>query len=56
MPKLITTGGKHRQGGKPLRMNYAGIGYVYDNKKDAFIPQDRDYVWSDETNNWEDIK
>jgi hypothetical protein len=25
-------------GGTPLRKNYAGIGYTYDNTRDAFIP------------------
>ena len=31
-----TQGGVHRQGGTPLRKNYAGIGYVYDSERDAF--------------------
>jgi len=30
--------GKHKFGGKPLRQNYAGIGYKYDEILDAFIP------------------
>jgi hypothetical protein len=33
-----TYGGKHGLGGTPLRKNYAGIGYRYDKKRDAFIP------------------
>ena len=33
-----TSGGVHTQGGTPLRKNYAGIGYTYDNTRDAFIP------------------
>lgn len=33
-----TQGGKHINGGTPLRKNYAGIGYTYDRKRDAFIP------------------
>ena len=33
-----TFGGKHECGGKPLRMNFAGINYSYDKKRDAFIP------------------
>ena len=33
-----TSGGVHRQGGTPLRKNYAGIGYTYDSGRDAFIP------------------
>lgn len=31
-----TQGGAHRNGGTPLRKNYAGIGYVYDAGRDAF--------------------
>ena len=31
-----THGGQHRQGGTPLRKNYAGVGYTYDSTKDAF--------------------
>lgn len=31
-----TAGGEHRNGGTPLRKNYAGIGYVYDAGRDAF--------------------
>jgi hypothetical protein len=33
-----TVGGVHKSGGTPLRKNYAGIGYFYDEQKDAFIP------------------
>lgn len=33
-----TYGGVHRNGGQPLRKNYASIGYTYDAKRDAFIP------------------
>jgi hypothetical protein len=33
-----TSGGVHRLGGVPLRMNYAGVGYTYDRQRDAFIP------------------
>jgi hypothetical protein len=32
-----TYGGVHRAGGTPLRKNYAGIGYIYDAGRDAFI-------------------
>ena len=31
-----TQGGQHLLGGKPLRKNYAGIGYTYDSTRDAF--------------------
>ena len=33
-----TRGGVHETGGTPFRKNYAGIGYVYDSVRDAFIP------------------
>jgi len=33
-----TQGGVHSLGGTPLRKNYAGIGYIYDAIRDAFIP------------------
>ena len=32
-----TVGGVHLLGGTPLRKNHAGIGYTYDEDKDAFI-------------------
>lgn len=32
-----TQGGQHPEG-RPLRKNYAGIGYTYDLTRDAFIP------------------
>ncbi len=32
-----TRGGQHPEG-RPLRKNYAGIGYTYDRTRDAFIP------------------
>jgi hypothetical protein len=32
-----THGGVHTLGGTPLRKNYAGIGYTYDDTRDAFI-------------------
>jgi hypothetical protein len=34
-----TIGGVHQSGGIPFRKNYAGIGYTYDENRDAFIPQ-----------------
>jgi len=33
-----THGGVHSQGGTPLRKNFAGVGYTYDEVLDAFIP------------------
>ncbi len=49
-----TYGGKHPQG-KPLRKNYAGIGFTYDEQKDAFIPPKPfpSWVLNDETCLWE---
>ena len=32
-----TRGNQHPEG-RPLRKNYAGIGFTYDREKDAFIP------------------
>jgi hypothetical protein len=32
-----TYGGQHPEG-RPLRKNYAGIGFTYDRERDAFIP------------------
>ena len=33
-----TQAGVHALGGTPLRKNYAGVGYTYDQQRDAFIP------------------
>ena len=33
-----TIGGVHTTGGTPFRKNYAGIGFTYDETRDAFIP------------------
>jgi hypothetical protein len=33
-----THGGVHNNGGTPFRKNHAGIGYTYDETRDAFIP------------------
>ncbi len=33
-----TEEGKHKLGGTPLRKNFAGLGYTYDKKLDAFVP------------------
>ena len=45
-----TSGGVHRLGGTPLRMNYAGIGYTYDRIRDAFVPPQPFASWTlDET-------
>ena len=34
-----TIGGEHKLGGTPFRKNHAGIGYTYDEDRDAFIPK-----------------
>jgi hypothetical protein len=33
-----TKAGVHLLGGTPFRKNYAGVGYTYDEDRDAFIP------------------
>jgi len=50
-----TQGGVHVNGGEPLRKNYAGIGYTYDKKRDAFIPPQPFPSWTlnKETCLWE---
>lgn len=53
-----TQAGVHTLGGTPLRKNYAGIGYTYDEQRDAFIPpkpqslDEREYVLDEETCTW----
>lgn len=39
-------GVNYREGGIPLRMNYAGIGYNYDSELDAFIPPKEFDSWT----------
>lgn len=40
-----TIGGQHPEG-RPLRKNYAGIGYTYDVGRDAFIPPQPFASWT----------
>ena len=40
-----THGGQHPEG-RPLRKNYAGIGYTYDRVRDAFIPPQPYASWT----------
>jgi len=49
-----TVGGVHT-GGIPFRKNYAGIGYSYDNGRDAFIPPKPFASWAlnETTCTWE---
>lgn len=40
-----TYGGVHKEGGTPLRKNFAGIGFTYDSARDAFIaPKPDDFT------------
>lgn len=41
-----TRGGIHTEGGTPFRKNYAGIGYTFDETRDAFIPPRPFASWS----------
>ncbi len=53
-----TYGGVHSEGGTPLRKNYAGIGFKYDEDRDAFIPPKPagDYLFNEETCLWEKVE
>jgi len=50
-----TSGGIHRLGGTPFRKNYAGIGYTYDEDRDAFIAPQPYPSWTinEDTCQWE---
>ena len=50
-----TNGGVHLFGGTPLRKNHAGIGYTYDENRDAFIPPKvfNSWVLNENTCIWE---
>ena len=50
-----TLGGVHRLGGTPFRKNHAGIGYTYDEDRDAFIPKQPYNSWTlnESTCQWE---
>ena len=50
-----THGGVHSSGGTPLRKNHAGIGYTYDEDRDAFIPPKpfNSWILNENTCNWE---
>ena len=49
-----TYGGQHPEG-RPLRKNFAGIGYTYDSVRDAFIPPKPFNSWTlnEDTCLWE---
>jgi len=40
-----TSGGKHKLGGTPLRGNYAGIGYIWDEDNNIFYPKSPYASW-----------
>jgi len=50
-----THGGIHDNGGTPFRKNHAGIGYTYDEDRDAFIPKKPYNSWTlnEQTCQWE---
>jgi hypothetical protein len=47
-----TIGGKHTQGGTPLRGNYAGIGYTYDATNDVFYAPQPFASWVLDQTDW----
>ena len=49
-----TNGGIHSLGGTPFRKNHAGIGYTYDEVRDAFIPPKpyNSWILNETTCNW----
>jgi hypothetical protein len=50
-----THGGVHDNNGIPLRKNHAGIGYTYDEDRDAFIPKKpfNSWILNEDTCLWE---
>ena len=50
-----THAGVHKLGGTPLRKNHAGIGYTYDEDRDAFIPKKpyNSWILNEDTCLWE---
>jgi hypothetical protein len=50
-----THGGIHNNGGTPFRKNHAGIGYTYDEDRDAFIPKKpyNSWILNENTCLWE---
>ena len=49
-----TVGGVHNKGGIPFRKNHAGIGYTYDEDRNAFIPKKpfNSWILNETTCNW----
>lgn len=54
---INTYAGVHIQGGTPLRKNYAGIGFMYNEELDAFIPPKPEnypsFIINEQTGLWE---
>jgi hypothetical protein len=50
-----THGGVHSNGGIPFRKNHAGIGYTYDEGRDAFISPKpyNSWILNEQSCNWE---
>jgi len=50
-----TVAGEHLLGGTPFRKNYAGIGYTYDETRDAFIAPKpfNSWILNEDTCRWE---
>ena len=50
-----TNAGVHNNGGTPFRKNHAGIGYTYDEDRDAFIPPKpfNSWILNENTCHWE---
>jgi len=50
-----TKAGVHKLGGTPFRKNFAGIGFTYDQTRDAFIPIKPypSFILNEETCTWE---
>ena len=50
-----TIGGVHTKNGTPFRKNHAGIGYIYDEDRDAFIPKKiyNSWILNEQTCIWE---
>lgn len=53
-----TIGGVHKGGGTPFRKNFAGIGFTYDENRDAFIPPkptEGNWILNEDTCLWEEV-
>jgi hypothetical protein len=50
-----TQGGVHTMGGTPLRKNYAGVGFLYLEEHDAFVPPKLNASWvlKEDATGWE---